>query len=207
MKLWKTAGVSFEEREAGEYWAHVEDKGRHGVVLAFSDDGFDLEAHFCNCGVGNGGKVICKHIVATLLTIQDGWPETGIALGKTATATLTVKESHTARRVGDGSLDVLATPVMIALMERAACKALAGALDAGQISVGTRIDVAHVAAVPLGAKITATAAITEVAGRKIEFAVTASDGAVEIGKGTHTRVLTDAARFAAKLAAREGVRS
>jgi predicted thioesterase len=113
-----------------------------------------------------------------------------------ATAAMTVKESHTARAVGDGSFRILATPVMIALMERAACKVLADVLEANRTSVGTRIDVAHTAAAPLGARISATATITKLMGRTIEFAVAAANGSVEIGRGTHTRVLVDAARFA-----------
>lgn len=114
-----------------------------------------------------------------------------------ATAAMTVKESHTARAVGDASFCTLvATSVMIALMERAACKVLADVLEANRTSVGTRIDVAHTAAAPLGARISATATITKLMGRTIEFAVAAANGSVEIGRGTHTRVLVDAARFA-----------
>jgi predicted thioesterase len=121
-----------------------------------------------------------------------------IAPGKTADASMTVNENATARAVGSGSLGVFATPMMIALMERAACAALSDALEKGQTSVGTRIDVSHTAASPVGAEIAATATITGVNGRKIEFAVTANDGVREIGSGTHTRVIVDEAKFMAK---------
>jgi len=118
-----------------------------------------------------------------------------IALGKTATASTAVSPHNTAKAVGSGSLDVFATPMMVALMERAACDCLADGLAEGQSSVGTRIDVEHTAASPIGAEITATAVITALNGRKVEFAVTAGDGKGEIGRGTHTRFVIDAARF------------
>ena len=124
-------------------------------------------------------------------------------IGKTASVTTTVTENNTARAARSGSLDVFATPMMIALMEQAACECLVGALAEGQTSVGTRIDVAHNAASPVGAKITATAVVTGVDGRKIDFDVTASDGAGEIGKGTHSRFIIDAEKFITKANSRE----
>jgi len=116
-------------------------------------------------------------------------------LGKTATAKTTVTPANTASAIGSGSLEVFATPMMAALMERAACACLAGELSPGQTSVGTRICVEHTAASPLGVEITAAAAITAVNGRSIEFCIAASDVSGEIGKGTHTRVIIDAERF------------
>jgi predicted thioesterase len=121
------------------------------------------------------------------------------AVGKTADASMTVSESDTACAVGSGSLDVFATPMMIALMERAACIVLSDVLEEGQTSVGTQIDVSHTAASRVGAEITATATITGVDGRKVDFVVTASDGAGEIGSGRHTRVIVDGAKFMAKV--------
>jgi len=118
-----------------------------------------------------------------------------IAPGKTATAHTAVTGQNTAKAAGSGSLDVLATPMMIALMERAACNCLADGLEDGQSSVGTHIDVEHTAASPLGAAITATATVAAVDGRKIVFEVTARDGAGQIGRGVHTRFVIDAARF------------
>jgi predicted thioesterase len=117
-------------------------------------------------------------------------------IGKTATVTTTVNETNTAKAVGSGGLDVYATPMMVALMERAACECLTGT------SVGTAINVEHTAASPLGSAITATATITAADGKKIEFEVIASDGVGEIGKGTHTRVIVDSERFMTKARAR-----
>ena len=125
-----------------------------------------------------------------------------LASGKSATVTTTVTEKNTAKAVGSGSLDVFATPMMVALMEQAACECMADGLETGQTSVGTQISVAHTAASPLGAEISATAKIVSVEGRKISFTVTAQDGANEIGSGTHERFVIDAERFMSKLAQR-----
>jgi predicted thioesterase len=95
-----------------------------------------------------------------------------------------------------GSLPVFATPSMTALMEQAACACL-DECDVGA-TVGTALNIEHVAASPIGAEITATATITSVSGRKYEFAVTARDSAGEIGRGTHTRVAIDAEKFMKK---------
>jgi RimJ/RimL family protein N-acetyltransferase/predicted thioesterase len=123
-------------------------------------------------------------------------------IGKSANVTAIVAESDGAKAVGSGDLDVLATPTMIAFMERAACKALAGLLSEGQTSVGTSINVEHLAASPIGAEISATATVKSVSGKKVEFDVTASDNAGEIGKGVHTRVILDAKRFMEKTSER-----
>jgi predicted thioesterase len=125
--------------------------------------------------------------------------KTGISVGQTAMATTTVTEQNTARAVGSGSLDVFATPMMVALMERAACECLADALEPGRTSVGTRVDIEHTAASPLGAVITATATVADIDGRKIEFEVAANDSKGVIGHGKHTRVIVDGERFMAKV--------
>ncbi|MCL2055354.1 MAG: thioesterase family protein [Oscillospiraceae bacterium] len=122
-----------------------------------------------------------------------------IIAGKTASAKVKVDGSNTAKAVGSGSLDVFATPMMVALMEKAACECLADGLEAGQTSVGTHIEVSHTAASPLGAEITACASVTGVSGRSVEFSVTAQDGKGEIGSGKHTRFIVDEERFMGKL--------
>ncbi|MCL2284754.1 MAG: thioesterase family protein [Firmicutes bacterium] len=122
-----------------------------------------------------------------------------MTIGKDATVTTVVTDKNTAKAVGSGSLDVFATPMMIALMEQAACKCLADGLESGQTSVGTQINVAHTAASPIGTKICAAATITAIDGRKVSFAVAANDGENEIGSGTHERFVIDAERFMSKL--------
>jgi fluoroacetyl-CoA thioesterase len=89
--------------------------------------------------------------------------------------------------------------MMVALTEEAACNCIAAGLEAGQSSVGTQINISHTSASPIGAKITATAVIERVFGRRIEFKVSASDGIKEIGSGTHTRMIIDADKFVSGL--------
>jgi predicted thioesterase len=125
--------------------------------------------------------------------------KTSIFVGRTAIATTTVTGQNTAKAVGSGSLDVYATPMMVALMERAACECLADALEPEQTSVGISVDIGHTAASPIGADITATATVVGIDGRKIEFEVAANDSKGEIGRGKHTRVIVDGERFTAKV--------
>jgi fluoroacetyl-CoA thioesterase len=121
--------------------------------------------------------------------------------GTRGSFTLAVTAKHLASRFKDATLPpVLATPVMIMAMENAALNALKPFFDPGESAVGTRVDVRHLAATPVGRHITASAEVTRVAGRHIEFKVWAMDGDEMIGEGTHERSLIDAARFAGHLA-------
>ena len=114
---------------------------------------------------------------------------------------MVVLPEHLANRFKDATLPaVLATPVMIMAMENAALNAIKPYFEAGETAVGTRVDVSHIAATPVGRRITAFAEVTSVAGRHIEFRVHAVDGLEEIGRGTHGRVVIDLARFSAQLA-------
>ena len=124
--------------------------------------------------------------------------------GLTGTARLTVGEEHTAPRIGSGLIHVLATPVMINLMEAAALDAAERLLPAGHQSLGTRLDVSHVAATPVGLTVTATAELIDVQGNRLFFSVAAHDGIDRIGEGTHQRVVVDVARFDARAARKAG---
>ena len=119
-------------------------------------------------------------------------------IGKTKEISVTVDREKLACTVGSGSLEVFATPMMIAAMEQAACTLLQEFLEEGQTSVGTMMHVAHSAAAPLGMQVTAAATITAQEGRKVEFEVSARDACGEIGRGTHTRFIVDAAKFLSK---------
>jgi predicted thioesterase len=197
ISLFNNVRIKFEESDGG-YRAKIDDHGEsRGVFISFTKDGCDLGAYFCHCSSGRNG-VICKHIVAAVLAVQGGVAETKIILGKTVTVSAIVGGHNTARAVGSGSAEVFATPMMVALMERAAFAVLSDGLAAGQTSVGTHIDVSHDAASPLGAEISATATVTAISGRKIEFAVKANDNTGEIGRGTHTRVIVDEDKFMAR---------
>lgn len=111
----------------------------------------------------------------------------------------TVTAEQTARHLGSGGLDVFATPAMIALMEAAAVKAIDSLLGAGQASVGTAIDVRHLAATPLGQRVRAHAEVTVVDGRQVSFRVQAWDERELIGEGEHTRFVIDVERFARRV--------
>lgn len=115
--------------------------------------------------------------------------------GMRGSAELVVGEEHTAPRIGSGKVRVLATPVMINLIEAAALAAVEHLLPAGYQSLGTHLDVHHVAATPVGMRITATAEVTQVSERKISFRVEAKDERDLIGHGTHERVVVNVAKF------------
>ena len=110
-------------------------------------------------------------------------------------AGLLVAEEHTAPRVGSGAVHVLATPVMINLIEAAALAAVEQLLPAGYQSLGTLLNVRHIAATPVGMRVTATAVLQAVEGRTIRFSVEARDERELIGDGTHERVVVDVAKF------------
>lgn len=115
-----------------------------------------------------------------------------------ATVTEAVSEQNTALSVGSGSLRVYATPAMLALIEKAACKALEGLLAEGETTVGTLLNVKHLAATPVGMQVGATAELIERDGRKFVFSVTASDECGVIGEGTHERFLVFSDKFTDK---------
>lgn len=122
--------------------------------------------------------------------------------GMTGTATLIVRPEHLAERVGSGHAPVLATPMMVALMEAAAVDCIETHLAQGQESLGIKIDIEHIAATPLGLGVTATAELMEVNGRAMTFRLEARDEREIIGRGSHTRIAVDAARFRSKVQAK-----
>ena len=119
--------------------------------------------------------------------------------GLTGSATLLVAEEHTAPRVGSGRVAVLATPVMINLIEAAALKACEELLPAGMQSLGIHLDVRHFAATPVGMRVTATAELAAIDGRTLTFRVEARDEMETIGDGIHQRVVVNVARFDARV--------
>jgi predicted thioesterase len=115
--------------------------------------------------------------------------------GLTATVEIVVGTSDSAPRIGSGKIPVLATPVMINLIEAAALKAVEHLLPAGHQSLGIHLDVRHTAATPVGMRVTATAKVTAIEGRTVTFKVEARDEREVIGGGTHQRVVVSVARF------------
>ncbi|MEX0638209.1 MAG: thioesterase family protein [Burkholderiales bacterium] len=114
-------------------------------------------------------------------------------------ADLLIGEEHTAPRVGSGRVHVLATPVMINLIEAAALDAVERLLPAGRQSLGTVLNVRHIAATPVGMRVTASAEVVGVEGRTIRFRVEARDERELIGDGTHERVVVNVAKFDARV--------
>ena len=124
-----------------------------------------------------------------------------IPLGAKGTFALRVLPEHLANQFKDAMLpQVLATPVMILMMENAALNAVRPFLDAGESAVGTAIDFRHLAATPVGHHVRAEAEIIKVEGKRIEFKVSASDEMEEIGNGLHQRMVIDLRSFNERLA-------
>jgi predicted thioesterase len=116
-------------------------------------------------------------------------------VGLTGSAEITVSDAHTAPRIGSGRVAVLATPVMINVIEAAALDAIEKHLPEGHQSLGTHLDVKHYAATPVGMRLRAKAEVTNIDGRNLEFRVEAFDEKERVGDGTHTRVVVNVARF------------
>jgi len=129
----------------------------------------------------------------------------GMPLGTKGSFSLVVLPEHLASRFKDAMLPpILATPVMIMVMENAALNAMKPYLDADETALGTRVDVRHMSATPAGIRVTGEAKVTKIDGRRIEFTIRATDGAEVIGQGTHERVIINLARFSEQLKTKFG---
>jgi fluoroacetyl-CoA thioesterase len=120
---------------------------------------------------------------------------TKLRTGQNGSSTLMVGAEHTAPRIGSGRVAVLATPVMINLIEAAALAAIEDQLPVGFQSLGIHLDVRHFAATPAGMRVTATAEVIAIDGRTVSFRVEARDDREIIGDGTHQRVVVNVDRF------------
>lgn len=121
-----------------------------------------------------------------------------IVVGMKAEVSTLVEREDTALEVGSGSLLVYATPCMAALMEGAACEAIADALDDSKTTVGTELILQHLSATPVGLEVRAEAEVTAVEGKVITFEIHAYDEAGEIGKASHKRVIVPTQKFLEK---------
>lgn len=118
-----------------------------------------------------------------------------ITVGMKGEVSTLVEKEDTAAEVGSGSLLVYATPCMVALMEGAACEAIASAMDENQTTVGMELNIQHISATPVGLEVRAEAEVTAVEGKIITFQLTAYDEAGKIGEGTHKRCIVSSQRF------------
>ena len=123
------------------------------------------------------------------------------AIGMRGAAAVEVGTKNTALALGSGDVPVFGTPALVALMEKAAVAAVAGSLEPGETTVGTWLEIAHLAATPLGAVVRAEAELVAVEGRKLAFDVVAHDGLQKIGEGRHHRMRVSRDRFLGKLGA------
>ncbi|MCH9765254.1 MAG: thioesterase family protein [Alphaproteobacteria bacterium] len=129
-------------------------------------------------------------------------PTDQLKLGMVGTVTVQVTPERGAPHVGSGSVEVFATPMLVAVMEAAAVACVDQHLPETFTSLGTNIDVQHTAATPIGMTATAVAELIEVAGRKLTFKIAAHDDCEPIGSSTHTRMVVDRKRFDEKLKAK-----
>ena len=122
-----------------------------------------------------------------------------VEIGMRGTTEILVGTRDTAHHVGSGKIKVLATPVMVMLLEEAALNAVEDFLPGGFQTVGTRLDISHIAATPVGMRVTAWAEVVEVSGRKLTFRVWAEDERERIGEGMHERIMVSVDRFDERL--------
>ena len=120
--------------------------------------------------------------------------ETGIK----GTRTVTVNEKNTAKAMGSGTLDVFATPALIALMEETCWRSVANELEEGSGTVGTLLEIKHTAPTPVGMKVTCESTLTEVDGRRLVFEVIARDAKGVVGEGKHERFIIQNEKFQVK---------
>ena len=125
-----------------------------------------------------------------------------LQIGTKGSGEALVTEVLTARALGSGELPVYATPAMLLLVEETAWKSVAPQLEPGQGTVGTRLEMAHLAATPMGRKVRCETVLTEIDRRRLTFSAVVWDEAGKIGEGTHERFIVDNDRFLAKANAR-----
>lgn len=126
-----------------------------------------------------------------------------LTVGASGQAVTRVTADNTAERFGNAGAAVFATPMLVALMEQAAIDAIRPYLAAGQGSVGTRVEISHLAATPVGMTVKATATLVAVAGKKLTFTVEAYDDREKVGEGRHERYIIETAKFLSKIATKK----
>ena len=126
--------------------------------------------------------------------------------GLKATIEIVVGTRDTAAHVGSGKIGVLATPILVTLMESAALQAVEQFMVPGQQTVGTRLDISHTAATPVGMRVRAHAELTKVEGRKLTFTLRAEDEVETIGRGVHERLIISVERFDVRMQKKSAAR-
>ncbi|MGQ9825120.1 MAG: thioesterase family protein [Desulfotomaculales bacterium] len=130
----------------------------------------------------------------------------GLAPGIDGEAEMTVREADTAVALGSGRVAVLATPALVALMEKAALTSVEPFLEAGQTTVGASVKIRHLSPTPVGMKVKARSRLAEVEGKKLIFEVSAYDEREMVGEGLHERYIVDTGRFLSRATKKENKR-
>lgn len=141
------------------------------------------------------GIIVLKHALKSIHSSHWRINMHHLKIGDQFTSELIVEERHTAAAFGSGNLFVFSTPMMIGLMENAALKCAEAGLEEAFSTVGTHVDVKHMAATPMGQKVTATAELIEIDDKKLLFKVEAYDEVEKIGEGLHGRYIIHAEKF------------
>ena len=128
-----------------------------------------------------------------------------LQLGIKGKQTIVVTPAQTAAYYGSGALEVFATPAMVALLEETAWRSVQPCLEEGQATVGTRVDIRHLAATPLGGKVTCESELVEVDRRRLVFKVTVTDENTKVGQGIHERFVIQSDKFLAAAKAKKDV--
>jgi predicted thioesterase len=128
--------------------------------------------------------------------------EKTIQVGMSQEEVFVVEEEHAASRVGSGAYPVLATPWLVAFMERVSHRLVTENLPEGKSSVGVKVEVEHLAPIPVGREVRVSSLITRIDGKRVELEVLAWDGEEPVGSGSHTRVIVDDERFRQKIEAK-----
>ncbi|HHY11199.1 MAG TPA: thioesterase family protein [Firmicutes bacterium] len=121
-----------------------------------------------------------------------------VPIGAKGSKSVKVTEDTLASFAGSGAVDVFSTPNLVLLMEEACVEAIQDYLEDGETTVGTLVNISHLAATPPGLRVTATGILTHVEGRKLVFEVAAFDDVEKVGEGTHERFLVNQEKFTAK---------
>ena len=128
-----------------------------------------------------------------------------LQLGIKGKQTIVVTPAQTAAYYGSGALEVFATPAMVALLEETAWRSVQPYLEEGQATVGTRVDIRHLAATPLGGKVTCESELVEIDRRRLVFKVTVTDEKTKVGEGSHERFVIQSEKFLAAAKAKKDV--
>lgn len=128
---------------------------------------------------------------------------TKLCVGIKGICALRVEERHTAKMMKSGTLDVLATPALVAFVEECAWTSVQSYLDEGQGTVGVSVQMVHKAPTPLGGEVKCQTELIQVDGRKLTFAFTVSDSVGEVASGVHERFIIDTEKFIKKTAMRK----